>query len=266
MANLVQLMKQKIAQSGGSRSKVMYFKADTAKRIRFLQELDTGEEFLFHSDFNDKIYELCKDPEDHEDCPLCQKGVTLKSEYCWSVWDYDANEVRIFKSRVTSQSAAPALISMYDEFGTIMDRDYKIKKVGAGQSSSFTVLPLEKEKFRIKAKPFSHTEMLDILTKAYTSDQMESEPEEEEISKKSKKSKKAKKAKKTLKERFLEELDYDEVKDIALDFGMTKKELKAFDEVEDLVDELFDNYEEEDLQEAYDELQAEKGTEEENED
>ena len=263
MANLVQLMKQKIAQSGGSRSKVLYFKPDTAKRIRFLQELDTGEEFLFHSDFNNKVYELCKDPEDHEDCPLCQQGVTLKSEYCWSVWDYDANEVRIFKSRVTSQSAAPALISMYDEFGTIMDRDYKIKKVGTGQSSSFTVLPLEKEKFRIKAKPFNRAEMLDILTKAYTTDQETDDEVEEE---KPKKSKKAKKAKKTLKERFLGELDYDEVKDIALDFGMTKKELKSFDEVEDLIDELFDNYEEDDLQEAYDELQAEKETEEENED
>lgn len=260
MANLVQLMKQKIAQSGGSRSKVLYFKPDTAKRIRFLQELDTGEEFLFHSDFNNKVYELCKDPEDHEDCPLCQQGVTLKSEYCWSVWDYDANEVRIFKSRVTSQSAAPALISMYDEFGTIMDRDYKIKKVGAGQSSSFTVLPLEKEKFRIKAKPFNHAEMLDILIKAYPSDSVvENEPE-------NKKDKKTKKVRKTLKEHFTEDLSYDDVKGIALDFGMTKKELKAFDEVEDLVDELFDNYEEDDLQEAYDELQAEKETEEENED
>ncbi len=262
MANLVQLMKQKIAQSGGSRSKVMYFKADTVKRIRFLQELDTGEEFVFHSDFNNKIYELCKDPEDHEDCPLCQQGVNLKSEYCWSVWDYDSNEVRIFKSRVTSQSAAPALISMYDEFGTIMDRDYKIKKVGAGQSSSFTVLPLEKEKFRIKVKPFSRAEMLDILTKAYTSDQ-EADKEDDEVEEENpKKSKKIKKAKKTLKEHFLDELDYDEVKNIALDFGMTKKELKAFDEVEDLIDELFDNYEEEDLQEAYDELKTEKETEE----
>lgn len=246
-------MKQKIAQSGGSRSKVMYFKADTAKRIRFLQELDTGEEFLFHSDFNNKVYELCKDPEDQEACPLCKQGVTLKSEYCWSVWDYDANEVRIFKSRVTSQSAAPALISMYDEFGTIMDRDYKIKKVGAGQSSSFTVLPLEKEKFRIKAKPFDRDEMLDILTKAYTTDQETDEVGEETP----KKAKKAKKVKKTLKEHFLEELDYDEVKNIALEFGMTKKELKAFDEVEDLIDELFDNYEEDDLQEAYDELKVE---------
>lgn len=242
-------MKQKIAQSGGSRSKILFFKPDMTKRVRFLQELDSGEEFHFHSDFEKKLYGLCKDPEDSENCELCNAEIPKKPEYCWSVWDYDSSEVKIFKCKVTSQSAAPALISMFDEFGTIMDRDYKIKKIGKGQNSSFSVIPLEKEKFRTKATPFDRDEMLDIFTKAYSP-----EEETEEPAKKGK-GKNNKKAKKTLKDHFIEELDWETVKGIALEFGMTKKELKAFDEDEEaLIEELFDNYEESDLQEAYDEL------------
>ena len=132
-----------------------------------------------------------------------------------------------------------------------MDRDYKIKKVGKGMGGSYTVTPLDKEKFGVKkAKPYSEKEIWDMFKKAYSSKDVEDDDddeEEEEEVKPTKKSKKAKKEK-SLKDKYLE-LDWDEVRDIALEIGMTKKELKAFDEdVEELVEELFDNYDEEDLE------------------
>ena len=250
--NFLDQIKTAVKNSGSSKKDILYFGADTSKRIRFLQELDEGHSYTFHSDFETKIYEPCQDQEDHEDCKLCQQGIGTKEVFVWSVYDYDTSSVKLLAIKATGISPVPALIEFFEEYGTIMDRDYKIKKVGKGMGGSYTVTPLDKEKFGVKkAKPYSEKEIWEMFKKAYSSkdveDDDEDEEKEEEEVKPTKKSKKAKKEK-SLKDEYLD-LDWDEVRDIALEIGMTKKELKAFDEdVEELVEELFDNYDEEDLE------------------
>lgn len=250
--NFLDQIKTAVKNSGSSKKDILYFGADTSKRIRFLQELDEGHSYTFHSDFETKIYEPCQDQEDHEDCKLCQQGIGTKEVFVWSVYDYDTSSVKLLAIKATGISPVPALIEFFEEYGTIMDRDYKIKKVGKGMGGSYTVTPLDKEKFGVKkAKPYSEKEIWEMFKKAYSSKDVEEDDdddeEEEEEVKSTKKSKKAKKEK-SLKDKYLD-LDWDEVRDIALEIGMTKKELKAFDEdVEELVEELFDNYDEEDLE------------------
>lgn len=250
--NFLDQIKTAVKNSGSSKKDILYFGADTSKRIRFLQELDEGHSYTFHSDFETKIYEPCQDQEDHEDCKLCQQGIGTKEVFVWSVYDYDTSSVKLLAIKATGISPVPALIEFFEEYGTIMDRDYKIKKVGKGMGGSYTVTPLDKEKFGVKkAKPYSEKEIWEMFKKAYSSKDVEEddddEEEDEEEVKPTKKSKKAKKEK-SLKDKYLD-LDWDEVRDIALEIGMTKKELKAFDEdVEELVEELFDNYDEEDLE------------------
>ena len=46
----------------------------------------------------------------------------------------------------------------------------------------------------------------------------------------------------------------EELKSICLEIGMSKKEFKAFDDEEEVLDELFDNYEEDDLAELLENL------------
>lgn len=250
--NFLDQIKTAVKNSGSSKKDILYFGADTSKRIRFLQELDEGHSYTFHSDFETKIYEPCQDQEDHEDCKLCQQGIGTKEVFVWSVYDYDTSSVKLLAIKATGISPVPALIEFFEEYGTIMDRDYKIKKVGKGMGGSYTVTPLDKEKFGVKkAKPYSEKEIWEMFKKAYSSKDVEEddddEEEDEEEVKPTKKPKKAKKEK-SLKDKYLD-LDWDEVRDIALEIGMTKKELKAFDEdVEELVEELFDNYDEEDLE------------------
>lgn len=250
--NFLDQIKTAVKNSGSSKKDILYFGADTSKRIRFLQELDDGHSYTFHSDFETKIYEPCQDQEDHEDCKLCQQGIGTKEVFVWSVYDYDTSSVKLLAIKATGISPVPALIEFFEEYGTIMDRDYKIKKVGKGMGGSYTVTPLDKEKFGVKkAKPYSEKEIWEMFKKAYSSKDVEDEDDEdedeEEEVKPAKKSKKAKKEK-SLKDKYLE-LDWDEVRDIALEIGMTKKELKAFDEdVDELVEELFDNYDEDDLE------------------
>lgn len=266
--NLIAEMKAKIAASGTSKKEILYFGKDSVKRVRFLQELDTGYVFEFHNDWAANILELCKDPEDHENCPLCEQGIKIYENFAWSVWDYDSNSVRILLFKANGVSPIPSFIEMYEEFGTIMDRDYKIKKVGQGQGGSFVVTPLDKERFNNKkAKPFTKKQMQEILEKAYAKQEVEEddddeeEDEEEVTSKKSKKQAKKKKQKKSLRSRF-EELSFKELKEIGLEIGLSKKELRAFEDEEELIDEFFDNYEEEDLQELLEDLEAEKDEEE----
>lgn len=244
-------LKEKIKSKGGSRKEILYFPADTVRRIRFIQELDSGYEFLFHSDFNQSIYEPCLDPEDNENCELCKQGVATKNVFAWSVWDYDTNEIKVIALKASGYSPIPAFIEMYEEFGTLMDRDYKIKKVGKGSGSSYVVTPLDKEKFRNKAKPYTREQIEEIFKKAYTEKAAEEE-EEEEAPVKAKGPKKVKN-KPSIRDKY-EELEMDELKEIALSLGMSKKELRQFEDEEELVEELFEEYEEEDLEDVYDEV------------
>lgn len=261
--DLIKKMKDRIAKSGTSKKEILYFGKDSVKRVRFLQELDEGYTFQFHSNWDPSIYELCEDPEDHSDCKRCKEGIALQDEFAWSVWSYDDQAVRILKFKASGVSPIPGLIEMFEEFGTIKDRDYKIKKVGSGMGGSYVVTPLDKERFKnAKAKPFTEKQMLDLFREAYKpkedeNDEEDEEYEEETTTKKSKKNKKAKKEK-TLRSKFLE-LDWDDLKELALEIGVSKKTIRGFDEdEEELVDYLFDEYEENDLEDLLEEYDEEE--------
>lgn len=262
--NLISKMKERIAQAGASKREIMYFKPDSVQRVRFLTELDAGISIEMHNKFGQtlasSIFAPCMDPEDHEDCKYCKEEIPTQEWYAWSVWDYDNSCVRIIFQKATGISPVPSLIEMYEEYGTIKDRDYKIKKVGKGTGGSFAITPLDKSKFGIKkAKPYSEEEIKDIINEAYSSskpiDDDDDDEDEDDYEPKRKKNKKTKKQK-SLRSKF-EELDFDELKDIAKELGMSKKEIKNFDDEEEIIDELFDNYEEDDLQDCYDGLQDE---------
>ncbi len=255
--NLIKKMKENIAKAGSSQRDVMYIASDSVKRVRFLQELDAGYEFQFHSNWEPKIYTLCKDPEDHECCDLCNQGIPIVEQFVWSVWDYDSNSVRLLVFKANGISPIPSLIEMYEEFGTIMDRDYKIKKVGKGMGGSFVVTPLDKMRFNNKkAKTKTEAEVKKIFEEAfpYNANNEEDEEIEEKENKKVKKNKK--KSNKSPEEKLrenLEEMELSDLRKIAMELGMSKKEIRNMDE-EELIDEFVDNYEIEDIQDIIDEL------------
>ena len=260
--NLIKQMREAVAKSGSSKKEILYFGKDTVKRIRFLQELDQGYMLQFHNDWNTKIFELCKDQEDHENCKLCEEGIALQDNYIWSVYDYDSGSVKLIQFKASGVSPIPSFLEMYEEFGTILDRDYKIKKVGQGQGSSFVVTPLDKERFKVKVKPYSYNEVVEIMQKAWAptdiGDEDDDSDDEDEVETKKDKTKKKEKKKKSLRDKF-EELSFKELKEIAIEIGMSKKELKQFEDEDELIDELFDNYEETDLQELLEDMENDEG-------
>ena len=137
-----------------------------------------------------------------------------------------------------------------------MDRDYKIKKVGKGTGSSFVVTPLDKSRFRSNAKPYKAKDLLAKIYEAYPHKDADSDLDEDEDDDEPKKSKGKKKKDKSLRSQF-EKLDMDDLKEICLELGMSKKEFKAFDDEEEVLDELFGNYDEDDLKEVFENLNDE---------
>ena len=290
--SVIDNMKKKIETTGGNKKEILYLKADSKVRIRFLEEMTDGHEFEMFNNYNAGIAALVTNPNQsiEIDGEACQK-YTL---YAYSVWDYENSAVKILFYKATGITPLPQFIEFYETYGTVMDRDYIIKKVGKGPSGDITIVPADKTPFKNKkAKAYTQKELVKILSSAYPmpagSDDSEDDEEEEEAPKKktkakaeapAKKSKKPaddedddeeeeapkKKSKKeepkkkkkevTLQEK-MEELELAELREIALAVGVEKKELKGLDG-EEIVELLFDEYDEEDIQDAFDDLGEEE--------
>uniref|UniRef100_UPI0037DDB1E5 hypothetical protein n=1 Tax=Methanobrevibacter smithii TaxID=2173 RepID=UPI0037DDB1E5 len=221
-------IKNQAAKSGGNKEKILYVKADSKVRIRFLQELDDGYEFTFHDSYAEGINAICQE-ELGKNCPLCgNEDLRTRSLYAWSVYNYDTKKVEVMLYAVNQCTPVQSLVNMSENYNTIMDRDYVLSKSGKGQSTTYTVIPQDKQKFRnTKASPYTKSAILKILDKAYPlSDEFKEDDdedddidfveedldEEDEKKSKSKKSsnKKASKKKKEVEEEIDDEEDDEE--------------------------------------------------------
>lgn len=165
---LFENVKRDAKKSGQNKSKLIYFKEGTKIRVRFLQDMDDGLEVVFHDSFEQGVNAPCQEIFGRN-CPHCNdESLRTRSQYVWSVWNYETKEVQLFMFPVNNCSPIPALIAMYENYGTLTDRDYVISVTGKQQNKTFSVVPMDKVKFRnIKAKPFSKKALLEILDKAF---------------------------------------------------------------------------------------------------
>lgn len=185
MGNLVAKIKADVKKSGQNKGKFIYFREGQKQRVRFLVDMDDGMEVVFHDSFEAGINVPCQE-QFNRDCPYCEEeGLRTRSQYVWSVYNYETKEVQLFMFPVNNCSPIPALMAMYENYGTIVDRDYVISVTGKQQNKTFSVVPMDKVKFRNeKAKPFSDKAILKMLDKAFPCDESEDEEEEEEKPKK----------------------------------------------------------------------------------
>ena len=217
---LVDDIKNQVKKSGTNKGKFLYFKAGTKIRVRFLDDMDEGHKVTFHDSFAAGINVPCQETFDRE-CPYCDDDeLRTRAQYAWSVWDYEAKEVKLLMAPVNQCSPVPALVSMYEAYGTLCDRDYVITKSGQQQSTTYSVVPMDKAKFRNeKAKPLSESAFLKTLDKAFPCDDVE---EEDEAPKK----RPPKEAGKRRPEPEEDEWDEDDEDEDVLDYeAMTAKEL-----------------------------------------
>lgn len=209
---LVDQIKADVKKSGQNKGKFIYFREGQKTRIRFLQDIDDGLQITFHDSYEKGINVPCQELFGRE-CPHCgDDSLRTRSLYIWSVYNYEANEVQLFMFAVNNCSPIPALLAMYETYGTITDRDYVISVSGKQQNKTYSVVPMDKVKFRNeKAKPYSEKAVLKMLDKAYPCEDAEDdEDDEEEVPKKKRSSKSAPAAKKASKKPKDEEEDEDD--------------------------------------------------------
>ncbi len=232
---LVDKIKADVKKSGQNKGKFIYFREGQKQRIRFLTDMDDGMEVTFHDSFERGVNVPCQEIFG-KNCSYCEEeGLRTRSQYIWSVYNYETKEVQLFMFAVNNCSPIPALMAMFENYGTITDRDYVISVSGKQQNKTFSVVPMDKVKFRNeKAKPYSEKAILKMLDKAFPCDDVDDEDEDEDEAPK-KRSSKATNAKKTRKpepEPVEDEDDYDdeewedEDEEATVDYSeMTAKEL-----------------------------------------
>lgn len=178
---LVDKIKADVKKSGQNKGKFIYFREGNKQRVRFLTDMDDGMEVTFHDSFERSLNVPCQE---HfgRNCPYCDdEGLRTRSQYVWSVYNYDTKEVQLFMFPVNNCTPIPALMAMYENYGTITDRDFVISVSGKQQNKTFSVVPMDKVKFRNdKAKPFSEKAILKMLDKAFPCDVEDDEDEDED--------------------------------------------------------------------------------------
>lgn len=226
---LVDKIKADVKKSGQNKGKFIYFREGQKQRIRFLTDMDDGMEVTFHDSFERGVNAPCQELYG-KNCPYCEDdGLRTRSQYIWSVYNYESKEVQLFMFAVNNCSPIPALMAMFENYGTITDRDYVISVSGKQQNKTFSVVPMDKVKFRNeKAKPFSEKAILKMLDKAFPCDDVEDDDDEENESSK-KRAPKSEGIKKKNKPEPVED-DYDdeweEAEEEVLDYSeMSAKEL-----------------------------------------
>ena len=181
---LVDKIKQDAKKSGQNKGKFIYFREGTKQRVRFLTDMDDGLEVTFHDSFEQGINVPCQELFGKH-CPHCDDdSLRTRSQYIWSVYNYETKEVQLFMFPVNNCSPVPALMAIYENYGTITDRDYVISVSGKQQNKTFSVVPMDKVKFRNeKAKAYAEKAILKMLDKAFPCDDSDDE-EEDEVPKK----------------------------------------------------------------------------------
>lgn len=229
MAGLVNSIKNDVKKAGTSKGNFTFIREGQKVRVRFLQDMDDGMEVTFHDSFADSINVPCQEIFDRE-CPYCDDDrVRTRSQYIWCVYNYENKKVELFMFPVNNCSPVPALLAMYDTYGTIVDRDFVISVSGKGPDKKYAVVPMDKAKFRNeKAKPFSEKKILQLLDKAYPcdTDDEEDEDEDERPAKKSSNKKVQKKKPVDDDDDYDDEDDWGDDEDEEVDYSeMSPKEL-----------------------------------------
>jgi hypothetical protein len=161
-------IKKGVETSGSNKTKVLYTKDGSKSRVRFLSDMEDATEVIIHDSYDRGITAVCRQHFD-EECPYCDdEDMRHRTAYVWSIWEHDAKEVKLFVGYPNNFSPLPALVGMCEAYGTLVDRDYVISQTGKGTNKQFSVVPMDKVKFKnSKAKAYSEEKLLDILSKAY---------------------------------------------------------------------------------------------------
>lgn len=172
--SIVALMKKNIEKASKSSNQLFRFKSGAKTRVRFLKELEEGSTLVTVHNVWQGFYFPCPKYFGYKYCPFCandhEYGNKLRTvqKFAISFYNYGASKVNFLLEASNRYSPLCDIIGYNDEYNTITDRDYVIKKTGEALDSNFTVIPGEsKTKFKANVKALSEKEIFEILSEIY---------------------------------------------------------------------------------------------------
>lgn len=116
---------------GGGVGGLKRIPADEPMRVRFLQEPDEWFEFFEHYDERNKTYAVCTD-----DCDYCADDIRAQKRVLASVVVIDENKV---EPLAMPSSLVNRLLTRYDKYLTMTDRNYELIRTGKGLDTEYDV-------------------------------------------------------------------------------------------------------------------------------
>ncbi len=158
--SMLELIKNKIANSGKGFGDVFGLSDGKKAKIRFLSDFEDAVQVNLHDKWQEVRPTICFKYLGKK-CEYCERDdIRTRENYVWSVYDYEQKKVLLFMYAATENTPIPGMISAYETYGTLCDRDYVITRKGSGKDTTYTVMPLDKSKFKnSKAKPFDEDEI-----------------------------------------------------------------------------------------------------------
>ena len=250
--SLIRIMKDQINTAGKTRQDIFYVKKDSKVRIRFLTEMTDGIQILFHEKWKEFGHPCLKYY--NKICPNCGNSESKDNQYfAFTIWNYENKKRELFIYKANNYSPMPQLVSMFEEYDTICDRDYVIARLGAEAKTAYSVMPLDRKPFKGDEIEYTEKEIFKLALKAFPCEEAHAEDDEDDEpapKKKASKNKKyddddedeeeekpAKKSKAKIKEIEEEDEDDDEFEDDRPSKKAKSKKPPADDEEEDEDDE-----------------------------
>lgn len=168
--SLLTEIKNSAKQTGSNLRKTFYVKDGEKRRVRFLTDFEDALKIPWVNCYDKNIN--CPNPEffgkanvyaNDPDCNSSEKNVM----FLWQVYDYEANEVKLFIYKANQCSPVFSLANCFELYGTILDRDYIVSCDGQQQHKVMNVLGMDKSTFRQSAKKISTQNIKKILHEAY---------------------------------------------------------------------------------------------------
>lgn len=168
---LLSKIQSEVTKSGTSKGAFFYVREGEKKRVRFLQELDDGYAVDFYkTKWGAEEFQFFASPEEFgERDPYAEDEAYIKQcQYCWSVWDYDSEEVKIFMYPVNRCSPVPPLVALNESLGSVTDRDFVVSFTGQRTEKQYVIVPMDKAAMRNrKAKAYSESALKSKIKEAY---------------------------------------------------------------------------------------------------
>lgn len=164
--SLVDIMKERIANTGNRKGDFFFLRKDNKVRVRFLQDMEDGTQVTFHDkwgEFNHPCLSYFG-----KECPNCDNNEARTADnFVWSIWNYEAKKVELFMFKANKASPIPALVSMYENYGTIVDRDFVIERKGDGTDTVYSVVPMDRSRFKGNAAALSKKKVMAMILEAF---------------------------------------------------------------------------------------------------